>query len=139
RRSQDGCAGGTSCRRRRAGSRSGASPLVRLHRGLAGGGVDRLGRRVPAARYDAYSGSVRLGAAAACLDDWFRHPPLLGAALRGGDGAAARPIGRPRDERADQAILQVTLELIAERGVHGFRTEDVAARGAVREGAVALR
>jgi AcrR family transcriptional regulator len=52
---------------------------------------------------------------------------------------AARPIGRPRDERADQAILQVTLELIAERGVHGFRTEDVAARAEVGKGAIYRR
>lgn len=52
---------------------------------------------------------------------------------------AARPIGRPRDERADQAILQATLELIAERGVHGFRTEDVAARAGVGKGAIYRR
>lgn len=50
-----------------------------------------------------------------------------------------RPIGRPRDERADRAILQATLELIAERGVHGFRTEDVAARAGVGKGAIYRR
>ena len=38
-----------------------------------------------------------------------------------------RPIGRPRDARAGRAILQATLELMAERGVHAFRTEDVPA------------
>jgi AcrR family transcriptional regulator len=53
--------------------------------------------------------------------------------------AAARPIGRPRDERANRAILQATLELIAERGVHGFRTEDVAARARVGKGAIYRR
>jgi AcrR family transcriptional regulator len=47
--------------------------------------------------------------------------------------------GRPRDLRADRAILQATLELIAERGVHGFRTEDVAARAAVGKGAIYRR
>jgi AcrR family transcriptional regulator len=52
---------------------------------------------------------------------------------------AARPIGRPRDEGADRAILQATLELIAERGVHGFRTEDVAARAGVGKGAIYRR
>jgi AcrR family transcriptional regulator len=51
----------------------------------------------------------------------------------------ARPIGRPRDERANRAILQATLELIAERGVHGFRTEDVAARARVGKGAIYRR
>jgi AcrR family transcriptional regulator len=56
-----------------------------------------------------------------------------------GSGAAARPIGRPRDERADGAILQATLELIAERGMHGFRTEDVAARAGVGKGAIYRR
>src|SRR5512132_365118 len=51
----------------------------------------------------------------------------------------ARPIGRPRDARADRAILEATLELIAERGVHGFRTEDVAARARVGKGAIYRR
>src|SRR4051794_21159042 len=48
-------------------------------------------------------------------------------------------MGRPRDERADRVILQATLELIAERGVHGFRTEDVAARAGVGKGAIYRR
>jgi len=48
-------------------------------------------------------------------------------------------IGRPRDERADRVIVQATLELIAERGVHGFRTEDVAARAGVGKGAIYRR
>jgi AcrR family transcriptional regulator len=51
----------------------------------------------------------------------------------------ARPIGRPRDERTDRAILQATLELIAERGVHAFRTDDVAARAGVGKGAIYRR
>jgi AcrR family transcriptional regulator len=54
-------------------------------------------------------------------------------------GAAERPVGRPRDARADRAILQATLELIAERGVHEFRTEDVAARAGVGKGAIYRR
>lgn len=51
----------------------------------------------------------------------------------------ARPRGRPRDLRADRAILQATLELIAEVGVHAVRTEDVAARAGVGKGAIYRR
>jgi AcrR family transcriptional regulator len=53
--------------------------------------------------------------------------------------SAGRQIGRPRDTRADRAILETTLELIAERGVHAFRTEDVAARAGVGKGAIYRR
>ena len=53
--------------------------------------------------------------------------------------AAGRQMGRPRDARADRAILDTTLELIAERGVHAFRTEDVAARAGVGKGAIYRR
>jgi AcrR family transcriptional regulator len=53
--------------------------------------------------------------------------------------AAERRVGRPRDARADRAILRATLELIAERGVHEFRTEDVAARAGVGKGAIYRR
>ena len=48
-------------------------------------------------------------------------------------------LGRPRDPRADRAILEVTLALIAEVGVHEFRTEDVAARAGVGKGAIYRR
>jgi AcrR family transcriptional regulator len=50
-----------------------------------------------------------------------------------------RPMGRPRDTRADRAILSATLELIADVGVHDFRTEDVAARAKVGKGAIYRR
>ena len=53
--------------------------------------------------------------------------------------AARGQMGRPRDARADRAILETTLELIAERGVHAFRTEDVAARAGVGKGAIYRR
>src|SRR5687768_3589395 len=56
-----------------------------------------------------------------------------------GDAVGARQMGRPRDARADRAILEATLELIAELGVHGFRTEDVAARAGVGKGAIYRR
>ncbi len=48
-------------------------------------------------------------------------------------------IGRPRDARTDGAILEATLELIAERGAHKFRTDDVAARAGVGKGAIYRR
>ena len=61
-----------------------------------------------------------------------------GSRLQSG-AEARRPMGRPRDARADRAILEATLELIAERGVHEFRTEDVAARAGVGKGAIYRR
>lgn len=48
-------------------------------------------------------------------------------------------MGRPRDARTDRAILQATRELVAERGMHEFRTEDVAARAGVGKGAIYRR
>jgi AcrR family transcriptional regulator len=56
-----------------------------------------------------------------------------------GGAAAERPPGRPRDARADRAILEAALELIAELGVCEFRTEDVAARAGVGKGAIYRR
>jgi len=56
-----------------------------------------------------------------------------------GEAVAERPMGRPRDARADRAILKATLELIAEVGVQEFRTEDVAARARVGKGAIYRR
>ena len=44
---------------------------------------------------------------------------------------AARRPGRPRSERAEQAILDATLDAIGEYGVDGVRCEDVAARAGV--------
>jgi len=48
-------------------------------------------------------------------------------------------IGRPRETRIDHAILAATRELIAEQGVHGFRTEDVADRAGAGKGAIYRR
>ena len=50
-----------------------------------------------------------------------------------------RPLGRPRDERADRAILEAARRLIAEVGVDGFRTTDLAARAGVGKGAIYRR
>jgi AcrR family transcriptional regulator len=56
-----------------------------------------------------------------------------------GSDAAQRAKGRPRDPRIDRAILEATIELIAEHGVHDFRTEDVADRAGVGKGAIYRR
>src|SRR5918995_7008508 len=55
------------------------------------------------------------------------------------DTAMARVMGRPRDARADRAILMAALELMAERGVHELRMDDVAARAAVGKAAIYRR
>jgi len=53
--------------------------------------------------------------------------------------SAGRPMGRPRDERADRAILSAALELMAEHGVEGFRTDDVADRAKVGKATIYRR
>jgi AcrR family transcriptional regulator len=55
------------------------------------------------------------------------------------DTAAARVMGRPREARADRAILTAALELMAERGVHELRMDDVAARAGVGKAAIYRR
>jgi AcrR family transcriptional regulator len=55
------------------------------------------------------------------------------------DTATARLIGRPRDARADRAILSATLELMAERGVPDLRMDDVAAHAGVGKAAIYRR
>jgi len=47
------------------------------------------------------------------------------------DGGTARRPGRPRSERAEQAILEATIEAIGERGIDGVHCEDVATRAGV--------
>ncbi len=44
---------------------------------------------------------------------------------------AVRRPGRPRSERAEQAILDATIEAVADCGIDGVRCEDVAARAGV--------
>lgn len=43
------------------------------------------------------------------------------------EGTGRRP-GRPRDERADRAIVQATLEMLVDEGYHALSVEAVAAR-----------
>jgi AcrR family transcriptional regulator len=55
------------------------------------------------------------------------------------DTGAARVIGRPREARADRAILTAALDLMAERGVHELHMDDVAARAGVGKAAIYRR
>jgi AcrR family transcriptional regulator len=52
---------------------------------------------------------------------------------------APRSTGRPREERADRAILAATLELMAEKGAHGLRLADVAGRAGVGKATIYRR
>jgi AcrR family transcriptional regulator len=47
------------------------------------------------------------------------------------DSSPRRAVGRPKDERADGAIVAATLELMAEAGVRDLRIDDVADRAGV--------
>jgi AcrR family transcriptional regulator len=62
-------------------------------------------------------------------------PDAAGATAAGARDAAgecpARRPGRPRSERAEQAILDAALDAVAENGIDGVRLEDVAARAGV--------
>ncbi len=55
------------------------------------------------------------------------------------DTATARVMGRPRDARADRAILTAALELMAEGGVPDLRMDAVAARAGVGKAAIYRR
>jgi AcrR family transcriptional regulator len=52
---------------------------------------------------------------------------------------ARRSMGRPRDERADRAMLSATLELMAEKGAHDLRVDDVAGRASVGKATIYRR
>lgn len=53
--------------------------------------------------------------------------------------SARRSMGRPRDERADRAILSATVELMAEDGVRDLRVDDVAGRAGVGKATIYRR
>jgi AcrR family transcriptional regulator len=55
------------------------------------------------------------------------------------DTAMTRVRGRPREARADRAILAAVQELMAERGVSELRMDDVAARAGVGKAAIYRR
>ena len=70
------------------------------------------------------------------------HRPQAGpdhGPAAGGPGGSGRRPGRPRSERADQAIIEATLELFAERGAEGVCVEAVAARAGVGKATVYRR
>src|SRR5918994_6067367 len=50
-----------------------------------------------------------------------------------------RSLGRPRDERADRAILKAALELMAEQGVRDLRMDDLAHRAGVGKATIYRR
>jgi len=50
-----------------------------------------------------------------------------------------RAVGRPREARADRAILAAALELIAEHGMHALRMDDVASRAGVGKATIYRR
>jgi AcrR family transcriptional regulator len=52
---------------------------------------------------------------------------------------APRTMGRPRDERADQAILDATIKLMAEAGARDLRVDDVADRAGVGKATIYRR
>jgi AcrR family transcriptional regulator len=55
------------------------------------------------------------------------------------DQPSTPAIGRPRDARADRAILTATLELMAEHGAHAVRMDDVAERAGVGKATIYRR
>jgi AcrR family transcriptional regulator len=55
------------------------------------------------------------------------------------DPSPRRTIGRPKDPRADRAILTATLKLMAEDGVRDLRMDDVAERAGVGKATIYRR
>lgn len=53
--------------------------------------------------------------------------------------AVTKPPGRPRSERADRAIVEATLELVAENGFDGVTVEAVATRAGVGKATIYRR
>jgi AcrR family transcriptional regulator len=53
--------------------------------------------------------------------------------------SGSRPVGRPREARADEAIRAATLELMAEQGVQALRMGDVATRAGVGKATIYRR
>jgi AcrR family transcriptional regulator len=63
----------------------------------------------------------------------------LYGALMPRESGQRRAVGRPRDARADAAILDAALDLIAEHGVEALRVDDVAERAGVGKATIYRR
>jgi len=61
------------------------------------------------------------------------------AAARAPSPEGPRRVGRPREARADRAILTAALELMAEHGVRALRVDDVASRAGVGKATIYRR
>ena len=55
------------------------------------------------------------------------------------DRSTPRAVGRPREARADRAIITAALELMAEHGLHALRMDDVADRAGVGKATIYRR
>ena len=53
--------------------------------------------------------------------------------------STGRPVGRPREARADRAIITAALELMAEHGVQALRVDDVARHAGVGKATIYRR
>jgi AcrR family transcriptional regulator len=65
--------------------------------------------------------------------------PTKGAVAMSSDPLPRRAIGRPKDQRADRAIVTAALELMAERGMRDLRVDDVAERAGVGKATIYRR
>jgi AcrR family transcriptional regulator len=68
-----------------------------------------------------------------------RPPAVADMPVEAGGTAEQRRPGRPRSERADRAIIEATLSLLAESGAAGLCIEKVAARAGVGKATIYRR
>jgi AcrR family transcriptional regulator len=68
-----------------------------------------------------------------------RSPAVADMPVVAGETAEHRRPGRPRSERADRAIIEATLSLLAESGAAGLCIEKVAARAGVGKATIYRR
>lgn len=96
---------------------------------------------IPAATYldaEAASDSSELGPLDERCPDSRDDSAAQQAGPDSGPAAGRRP-GRPRSERAEQAIIEAALQLFAEKGADGLCVEEVAARAGVGKATVYRR
>lgn len=67
------------------------------------------------------------------------EPAVDGCVTDTVDARASRGPGRPRDARADEAIIETTLELMSDVGVTGLSIEEVALRAGVSKATIYRR